>query len=524
MAAKKGTKRKPRTPEQEALKAFRKASETHTAVFEVELSHEALRHVLNQAKSVAYVKRRLRAYCRRRLEQYKRTRKYRETIKAYHKAIHKDEKKALGAILLQLQIEAGLTLEDVTEQAKYWAKRSNVLAVFAQTAAEDVWSGVEDVLYKGAKKLGKKKNERLSMRAKQYDRAIRIKATDDGNLFFEYDKERLVAKIEDDDVFLLEEQAAIVAWLRDADADRKAVEHMRQTGEMISTYRPKYVTLVMEEVRGRWRVRAHVTVEGAPKEKKRKDGTPRFERAVNGEIGCDIGTQSYAAVGANICEMKNLAERNGKAIQDEARLRRLQRHADRCLRASNAQNYNEDGSIKRGKKEWVHSKEYKRTQERIRAYHRKCALNRKYSIQEDVNRLREHGSVIVSEKQSVRGWQAGLFGKSVQSRCPGAFRAELKRKFADYIEVDLMFRASQYDHEHDEYVKKKLSQRTHCHEGGRASPRDAYSGFLLWCHDKEYASPDRELCLKRFDDYYERVSVFVEDCKKSGRRVVNGGF
>lgn len=87
-----------------------------------------------------------------------------------------------------------------------------------------------------------------------------------------------------------------------------------------------------------------------------------------------------------------------------------------------------------------------------------------------------------------------------------------------------MYRASQYDHECDEYVKKELSQRVHCHSGGRASPRDAYSGFLLWCHDSEYASPDRGLCVKRFEDYYERVTDFVEDCRERGVSVANGGF
>lgn len=190
----------------------------------------------------------------------------------------------------------------------------------------------------------------------------------------------------------------------------------------------------------------------------------------------------------------------------------------------NPDNYNESGSVKKGKKTWNKSKECLRTQEKIRDYHRKCALNRKYAIQEDVNRLREHGSVIVSERQSVKGWQKGLFGKSVQSRCPGAFRAELKRKFLDYLEVDLMYRASQYNHERDEYVKKKLSQRKHYHSGDRASPRDAYSGFLLWYHDSDYQSPDRELCGKRFEDYYERVTNFVEDCKERGVSVANGGF
>lgn len=274
--------------------------------------------------------------------------------------------------------------------------------MFGLSAAEDVWEGVEEVLYGAAKKLASKKNAPLSLRAKQYDRAIRIKADNNRKLYFMLGKDCLDTLIAADDVFLLEEQEAIASWLRDDGADGRAVAHMLVTGEVMDTYRPKYASIVVEEVRGRWRVFVHVSVEGNPKKKRRRDGSPRFRRAVEGEIGVDIGTSSYAAVGVSICEMKTLAERNGKAVKDEARLRRLQRHLDRSQRAMNPQNYNENGTVKKGKKTWVKSKEYLRTQEKIRDYHRKCALNRKYAIREDVNRLREHGSVIVSEKRDGR--------------------------------------------------------------------------------------------------------------------------
>lgn len=523
MTARKKRNRKPSTPEQQARKDFRKANDTHVAVFDLKIEHNDLRALVNQAKSVQYIKRRLRAYYRKAFEQYKRTRKYRETIKAYHKTSNKSEKKDLGKILNHLQEQAGITEQAGKDLASYWAKRCGLQAVFGLTAFEDVWSGVEKILYNGAKKLDGG-SDALSLRAKQANRGIIIKTTCRGKLAFEMNGMRFYPDIAPDDLFLRDEQEAICRYLLNESVEKDAVKHFLLTGEITSTYRPKYVTLVLKHVRGKWIAQAHVSVEGEALSKKRSDGSPRFVRTVEGEIGMDIGTQSYACVGANICEMGNLAERNGRSMKNEARLRRLQRHADRCLRAANPQNYAENGSIRKGKKKWVRSKEYERTQYKIRAYHRKCALNRKYAIREDANRLREHGSVIVSEQQSIRGWQTGLFGKSIQSRCPGAFRAELKRKFLDYIEVDLMYRASQYDHERDSYEKKKLSQRKHYHGDGRASPRDGYSGFLLWCHDDEYASPDRGLCVARFDDYYERMTSFVEDCKSNGVSVVNGGF
>ena len=52
---------------------------------------------------------------------------------------------------------------------------------------------------------------------------------------------------------------------------------------------------------------------------------------------------------------------------------------------------------------------------------------------------------------------------SIKNRCPGYFQAQVKRKFTQtcgtYIEVPQEYRASQYDHTVDEYIKKKLSDR-----------------------------------------------------------------
>lgn len=524
MAEKKTRNRKPPTPEQKARSDFRKASDTHTLILELDVTHEDLRFLLSRGASAAYIKRRLNAYYRKRIEQYKRTRVYRETIDAYRKTNKKSEKKKLGKKLKQLQEQAGITEQAGKDQASYWAERCGIQAVFALSVFEDVWEGVEKILYGGSKKLGKKNNKRFSLRAKQANRGIIVRTTRRGKLAFSIENRTLYPMIDKDDLFARDEQDAICALMLNDGVEERIIKNFLDTGEIVLTYRPKYVTLVMEEIRGKWHVWAHIAVEGEVMPKKKKDGSPRFHRGVDGEVAVDLGTQSYAAVGANIFEMKNLAERDGKSIKDEKKLRRLQRHADRCLRACNPQNYNEDGTIKKGKKTWVYSKEYLRTMDKIRQYHRTCAVNRLYAIREDANRLREHGSSIICEKQSVKGWQASLFGKSIQSRCPGAFREELKRKFDSYVEVNIMYRASQYDHETGEYKKKKLSQRKHYHSEGRSSPRDGYSGFVLWCHDEDYMSPDRELCDLRFEDYLRRVSEFVSDCRRAGIRVANGGF
>lgn len=55
------------------------------------------------------------------------------------------------------------------------------------------------------------------------------------------------------------------------------------------------------------------------------------------------------------------------------------------------------------------------------------------------------------------------FGRSIKNRCPSGFQATVEKKFkvsgGIYIEVSNDYRASQYDHTVDDYIKKKLSDR-----------------------------------------------------------------
>ena len=55
------------------------------------------------------------------------------------------------------------------------------------------------------------------------------------------------------------------------------------------------------------------------------------------------------------------------------------------------------------------------------------------------------------------------FGKSIKNMCCGYFQSKVDNKFRStngaYIEVPNSYRASQYDHAIEDYVKKKLSER-----------------------------------------------------------------
>ena len=120
------------------------------------------------------------------------------------------------------------------------------------------------------------------------------------------------------------------------------------------------------------------------------------------------------------------------------------------------------------------------------------------------------------------------FGKSIKNRCPGAFQAKLQKKFeltdGIYIEVPATYRASQYDHIADEYIKKKLSDRLYNLKDGTKVQRDWYSSFLLYCYDYITQDIDKDKCKQLFNEQYEKELLLIEGIKENKLRILNSGI
>ena len=107
----------------------------------------------------------------------------------------------------------------------------------------------------------------------------------------------------------------------------------------------------VKKIGGRLRVYVHITVEGKAISKRRKDSTPRHYYG-KGNIGCDIGTQTIAYTSNTEVGLENLAER-GNSIQHVERQKALiLRAMERSRRAMNPNHYNENGTVKKGHKQW----------------------------------------------------------------------------------------------------------------------------------------------------------------------------
>ena len=272
-----------------------------------------------------------------------------------------------------------------------------------------------------------------------------------------------------------------------------------------------------------------------------------------GRCGIDPGVSSIAAVTDGKCFLEELAPEAGRYNR---KIVRVQRQMERSRRINSPGCYHEDGTVKKGVK-FTKSRRYKKLQRKFRALHRKRAacIRQSHSILAD--RILEHCNSVICEKMdfkklavrskrpakrqekesSVTGKDGAVkavhkfkrkkrFGKSLQCRSPGLFLEILERKCLRHgfqmLEADTKaFKASQYNHIDDTYVKKKLGDRwnyfTYKGEGIKIQ-RDLYSAFLIKNADSSLRHADREKCVDgfgRFMEMHDRcIQEVMEDSQK----------
>lgn len=107
------------------------------------------------------------------------------------------------------------------------------------------------------------------------------------------------------------------------------------------------------------------------------------------------------------------------------------------------------------------------------------------------------------------------FGKSLNSRAPAMFLSILEKKAlalgGSFVKVDTKsYKASQYDHVTDSYVKVPLSQREKIvggHPVQRLSDRN---------RNDTYDRPDRAGCMEGFEVFLDMQDRLVRDMKSRG--------
>jgi len=235
----------------------------------------------------------------------------------------------------------------------------------------------------------------------------------------------------------------------------------------------KYVRLVHKLIHGKVRWYAQLVQKGRPKQKSKN-------RIGQDTVGLDIGPSTIAAVGGDDAFLVPFC---AELEPIERKVLLLQRALDRSRRCTNPENYNSDGTVKKGPKKWNLSKRYIRLKARLAEDERRLAQRRKCLHGELANRVLAMGNQINTAQLSYKGFQME-WGKSVGFRAPGMFVEKLRRKAESAGGAVYEFsasdtRLSQLCHGCDRIEKKPLSQRWHkCECGIGPVQRDLYTAYL----------------------------------------------
>jgi hypothetical protein len=252
--------------------------------------------------------------------------------------------------------------------------------------------------------------------------------------------------------------------------------------------------VVRRTERGRKRYFVQLVQDGKP---------PKKAKNTIGKEDCstDVGPSTVAVLGDTKAGLFDLAP---SVVQPWKFMRRLQRAMDRSRRATNPDNYEANGTIKKGTKTWVRSEGYFRLLNKLREVERVLAATRKKEHGKLLNDIqREVGPIKHTEKISYKAWQK-IFGRSSKVRASGMFVSEGKRKAEN---------AGTETHEYStrttccsqaclcgELVKKPLSQREHicgCEWiRNHSVQRDLFSAFLGKFVERSEDSKDRLDVLK----------------------------
>lgn len=235
----------------------------------------------------------------------------------------------------------------------------------------------------------------------------------------------------------------------------------------------KYNRILHRKIRGKDRWFAQLVLEGTPyvKEKNR-------ERK-SGEVGLDVNVSGVAVVSEEEAHLLEFA--SGLKEKKKKEIRRTQRQMDRQRRTANPDNYNPDGTAKKGKRAWNSSKSYLKNRDALAEFKRREAVQRKTENNWTVNKILKMGNVFKLEKTSKRSWQRN-WGKSVGRRGPGGFETTLASKAERAGSKVVYFPTGPTKLSRTcvcgRVEEKPLEKRWHICECGVVAQRDLFSAFL----------------------------------------------
>lgn len=414
------------------------------------------------------------------------TKKYRQLKEQINNANEKEKKllyKQLNEMYKQYRLNEYSLHEDIQEMQHHFSE--NIDSFTAQKIATRVWSAFEDLLFGDGEIVHFKKYGELdSLEGKSNKTGIKFK---DG--FLIWNGLKIPVKIDYNNPY----------------------EYQALKDEIC------YCRIKRRFIKGKYKYYLQIVFKGVPPMKINKDGEVK-RHIGNGTVGLDIGTQTIAIVSNVDVKLLELADRVNNIEKEK---RRILRYMDRSRRANNPDNFNEDGTIKKGKLKWVKSNRYIKAQNKLRELYRKQADVREYQHQLLSNYILSLGNKIKVEEMNFKGLQKRSkktekndkgkfkrkkrFGKSLANKAPAKLLTILDNKLKYFgeklIKVNTKeVKASQYNHLNCRYNKKKLSQRWNDLNGIKIQ-RDLYSAFLIQHVNDDLCNINQEECKRDFERF-----------------------
>ena len=294
-----------------------------------------------------------------------------------------------------------------------------------------------------------------------------------------------------------------------------------------------YNQIIRKYVRNKYKFYVQVVFKGNPPVKV-DTKTDEIKHSIGkGDVGLDIGTRTLAISSQSDVKILELAD---KVQNIENYKQKLLRKMDRSKRATNPDNYNENGTIKKQgnkKVKWNKSNHYIKYQNKLKELYRKQAAVRKYQHECLANYIISLGNKVYVEKMNFAGLQKRAkntekndkgkykkkkrFGKSIANKAPSMLLTIIDRKLKYFgeqlIEINTVeAKASQFNHFDGTYTKKSLSQRWNDFNGIKIQ-RDMYSAFLIMNIKDDLKSFDIDKCNERFENFYRLHDLEVNRLK-----------
>ena len=201
----------------------------------------------------------------------------------------------------------------------------------------------------------------------------------------------------------------------------------------------------------------------------------------------------------------------------QERIAKLQKIISQTYQEINPECYDETWKIK----EWVKLKanwKIAYLMKIISCLRRKQAKKHNNEINSLVKEILEFAWDLISEEMNFKEIRQSKeykwLAKIIQFCTPWI----LKSKIEENIELKFVdkynYRASQYNHETDEYSKPLLSERVK-KIWENVLQRDLYSAYLLLNHKKNLKEIDRKKCIENFNTFLENHNQLISELKEN---------